>query len=224
MMSTPTRFLPRERRTLVADALLFAAAFGGAGLALVTLLAELVGDGGWYEPASIALMVAAVILCPLAAWRLHGHAASRFSTLGALLGVLLSALVVMATAWAVAGIALGVSWVTADAVSMGVAALVVSGLSIVALLAWLDTDAVRDLAREHRHVGLDVGRLAATAAALVTVVGTLWWAARTPGEAPGELLEFSLVFGIAAATVALAADLTSTWGALARHGSVVPPT
>ena len=73
-MSALTRFLPRERRTLVADALLFAAAFGGAGLALLTLLDELVGDSGWYEPASIALMAATVLLCPMAAWRLHGHA------------------------------------------------------------------------------------------------------------------------------------------------------
>lgn len=223
-MSALTRFLPRERRTLVADALLFAAAFGGAGLALLTLLDELVGDSGWYEPASIALMVAAVLLCPLAAWRLHGHATSRVSALGAVLGVALSALVVMATAWVVAGIALGVSWVTAETVSMGVVALVVAGAAVLALLAWLDTDAVRDLAREHRHVGLDVGRLTATAIALVTTGGALWWAALHPGEQPGELLEFSLMFGVAAATVAFGADLASSWGRLARHGSPTPPS
>lgn len=222
-MSALTRFLPRERRTLVADALLFAAAFGGAGLALVTLLSELAGDSGWYDPASIAVMVAAVLLCPLAAWRLHGHAVSRFTAVGAGLGVLLSALVVTAIAWAVTGIALGVSWVSGDAVSMAVVALVIAVLAVVALLAWLDTDALRDLRREHRHVMLDVSRLTATAVALVTAGGTLWWAALHPDEAPGELLEFSFVFGIAAATVALGADLVSTLGTFARHGGPVPP-
>lgn len=223
-MSALTRFLPRERRTLVADALLFAAAFGGAGLALLTLLDELVGDSGWYEPASIALMAATVLVCPLAAWRLHGHAVSRFTALGAAVGVALSALVVMAIASLVGGMALGVSWLSGDAVSIGMAAFVVAAVLVVALLAWLDTDAVRDLTRERRHVGLDLGRLTATAVALVITGGTLWWAAVHPGEAPGELLEFSLVFGIAAATVALGADLVSRWGNFARHGRPVPPT
>jgi hypothetical protein len=55
-MSALTRFLPLERRTLVADALLIAAAAGGAALGLVTLLAELVPDSGWYEPVSVAVM------------------------------------------------------------------------------------------------------------------------------------------------------------------------
>lgn len=223
-MSTMTRFLPRERRTLVADALLFAAAFGGAALALVTLVAELVSDTGWYEPASIALMVAAVLLCPLAAWRLHGRRTSGSTALGATIGVLLGGLAVLTASWVVALIAVGVNWVTGDAVSMGMVALVVSVVAVVALLAWLDTDAVRDLVREHRHVGLDVGRLAATAVALVTVGGTLWWAALHPGEAPGELLAFSLVFGVAAAAVALGADLASRYSAPARARGPVPPS
>ena len=130
----------------------------------------------------------------------------------------------MAIASLVGGMALGVSWLSGDAVSIGMAALVVAAVLVVALLAWLDTVAVRDLTRERRHVGLDLGRLTATAVALVITGGTVWWAAVHPGEAPGELLEFSLVFGIAAATVALGADLVSRWGNFARHGRPVPPT
>jgi hypothetical protein len=92
-------------------------------------------------------------------------------------------------------------------VSQGLVALVVTTAAVVLLVAWLDTDAVRDLARARHHVGLDVERLLATGVALATAAGALWWASSRLGEEPAELLEFSLVFGVAAATVALGADL-----------------
>lgn len=221
-MSTMTRFLPRERRTLLADALLFAAAFGGAALALITLVAELVTDTGWYEPASIALMAAAVLVCPWVAWRLHGRRATRATALGATVGALTGGIAVMAVMWSVALVALAVNWLTGDAVSMGVVALVVAGSAVVALLAWLDTDAVRDLVRGHRHVGLDVGRIAATAVALATLAGTLWWAALHPGGEPAEMLAFSLLFGVSAAAVALGADVAAGIAAPAAHTPPAP--
>ena len=102
-----------------------------------------------------------------------------------------------------------VGWVTGDAVSEGAVALGVVVVAVVALLAWLDTDAVRDLARARNHVQLDVGRIAATVVALGTAAVALWWAARHPGEEPGEVLAFALAFGVAAATVALGADLSA---------------
>ena len=208
-MSALTRFLPLERRTLVADALLITAAVGGAALGLVTLLSELVPDAGWYEPASVAVMVAVVLICPWVAWRLHGRRTTRSTVPGAAVGVLFAGLVVLATTWVVGGIALAVSWATGDAVSMGATAFVVTALAVLALVVWLDTDAVRDLARARHHVQLDVGRIAATVVALGTAAVALWWAARHPGEEPAELLAFALAFGVGAATVALGADLSA---------------
>ena len=208
-MSALTRFLPLERRTLVADALLVAAAVGAATLGLLTLLSELATDAGWYEPASVALMVVVVLVCPWVAWRLHRRRTGWSTVPGAVVGALFGGLVVLATSWVVGGIALAVSWVTGDAVPMGVTALVVTTLATLALVAWLDTDAVRDLVGARRHVGLDFGRIAATVVALVTAAGTAWWAWRHPGEEPGELLAFALAFGVAAATVALGADLSA---------------
>ena len=208
-MSALTRFLPLERRTLVADALLFAAAAGGAALGLVTLLSELVPDAGWYQPVSVAIMVGVVLICPWVAWRLHGRHLSLSTVPGAAAGALISGLVVWAIGFAVGVVALVVNWATGEAVSMGVVAFAVISLAVVALAVWLDTDAVRDLVRSRRHVGVDVGRIVATMVALCTVAVTLWWAWRHPGEEPAELLAFSLAFGVAAATVALGVDLSA---------------
>jgi hypothetical protein len=206
-MPALTRLVPRERGTLVADALLVATAVGGAALGLLTLWSEVAPDASWYEPASIALMGAVVLLCPWVAWRLHGRRTDRSAVPGVLLGVLFAGLVVLATAWLVALVATVGSWLTAGTVSQGVVALVVTTAAVVALVAWLDTDAVRDLVRARHHVGLDVERLVATVVALATAAGAVWWASSRLGEEPSELLEFSLVFGVAAATVTLGVDL-----------------
>jgi hypothetical protein len=206
-MSALTRFLPRERRALVADALLVATAVGGAALGLLTLWSELAPESGWYEPVSLALMAVVVLVCPWVAWRLHGRRTTRSAVPGIVIGALFAGLVVLATAWLVAVVAAVGSWLTGGAVSQGLVALVVTTAAVVLLVAWLDTDAVRDLARARHHVGLDVERLLATVVALATAAGTLWWASSRLGEEPAELLEFSLVFGVAAATVALGADL-----------------
>lgn len=209
-MSALTRFLPLERRTLVSDALLVAAAFGGAALGLLTLLSELVPDAGWYEPASVALMVVVVLLCPWVAWRLHGRRTTLSTVPGVAVGVIFAGLVVLATTWLVGGIAKAVSWATGGAVSEGVVALVVVGAAVVALFAWLVTDAVRDLVRTQRHLAVDVGRVVATVVALATAAVTLWWASRHPDEQPGDVLAFGLALGVAAATVALGADVSAT--------------
>jgi hypothetical protein len=206
-MSALTRFLPAERRTLVADALLVATAVGGAALGLLTLWSELAPESSWYEPASVALMVVVVLVCPWVAWRLHGRRTTLSALPGVVIGALFAGLVVLATAWLVALVATAGSWLTGGAASPGLVALVVTTAAVVLLVGWLDTDAVRDLARARQHVGLDVERLLATVVALATAVGALWWASSRLGEEPAELLEFSLVFGVAAATVALGADL-----------------
>lgn len=203
----PPRILSPERRTLVADALLLTTAVAGSVLALVTLLSEVVGDAGWYSPVSSALLFAAVLVCPFVVWRLHRHRAGLRSLAGAAMGFVLGGMVLWLLLMVVAAAAFVGSEVSGGALSQGVVAFVVIGAVLSALVAWLVTDAVRDLSRSRRHVGLDVARLAALALVVVTAVGALWWAWAHPGEEPAELLAFGLAAGVVGACTALGADL-----------------
>lgn len=209
-MSALTRFLPLERRALMADALLFATAAGGSALGLLTLLAEEVDDSGWYEPLSMALVLAVVLLCPLAAWRLHGRGVERRTVPGVAVGLLLSVLVVWALVVVVGGLSILVARALGDTVSAGMVALLVTGVLCVSLVVWLVADALRDLARAHRHVGLDLGRLAATVVAATTGAGVAVWAVLNPGQDPTELLAFALAIGVVGAVAALGADVAAT--------------
>lgn len=203
----PTRILSPERRALVADALLLTTAVAGSVLALVTLVSEVVGDAGWYSPVSSGLMLAAVLVCPFVVWRLHRHRAGLRSMAGAAMGFVLGGMVLWLLLMVVAAVAFVVSEVSGGALTQGVVAFVVIGAGFSALLAWLVADAVRDLSRSHRHVGLDLARLAALALVVVTAVGALWWAWAHPGEEPAELLAFGLAAGVIGACTVLGADL-----------------
>ena len=209
-MSALTRFLPLERRALMADALLFATAAGGSALGLLTLLAEEVDDSGWYEPLSMALVLAVVLLCPLAAWRLHGRGVERRTVPGVAVGLLLSVLVVWALVVVVGGLSILVAGALGDTVSAGMVALLVTGALCVSMVVWLVADALRDLARAHRHVGLDLGRLAATVVAATTGAGVAVWAVLNPGHDPTELLAFAMAIGVVGAVAALGADVAAT--------------
>ncbi|HET6968624.1 MAG TPA: hypothetical protein VFI44_10115 [Ornithinibacter sp.] len=202
-----TRILSPERRALVADALLLTTAVAGSVLALVTLLSEAVGDAGWYSAVSNGLLLAAVLLCPLAVWRLRGRRSGLRTVAGAATGFVVGGVVLMLLLMVVAAIAFVVSFLSGGAVSEGMVAFVVIGAALSALIAWLVTDAVRDLSRPHRHVGLDVARLVALAMVLVTTAGALWWAWAHPGEEPAELLAFGLAAGVVGGCTALGADL-----------------
>lgn len=209
-MSALTRFLPLERRALMADALLFATAAGGSALGLLTLLAEEVDDSGWYEPLSMALVLAVVLLCPLAAWRFHGRGVERRTVPGVAVGLLLSVLVVWALVVVVGGLSILVAGALGDTVSAGMVALLVTGALCVSMVVWLVADALRDLARAHRHVGLDLGRLAATVVAATTGAGVAVWAVLNPGQDPTELLAFAMAIGVVGAVAALGADVAAT--------------
>lgn len=206
-MAASNRVLPPERRALVSDALLLTTAVAGSGLALVTLLSEVLGDTGWYSPVSSALEVAAVLVCPLVVWRLYRHRATLRSVGGAAVGFLGGGIVLWLLLMVVAASAFVGSWLTGQALSEGVVAFVVIAASLCALAAWLVVDGVRDLTRAHRHVGLDLERVVAVAVIVLTTAGALWWAWANPGEEPAELLAFALAAGVIGASVAFGADL-----------------
>ncbi len=207
-MSALTRLLPAERRTLAADALLLTTAAAAAVLGLITLVEEEVGDSGWYSWVSSLAMLGVVLVCPYVVWRLHGRRDTRSSTVGASVGLLVGGGVLWVLLMAVALFVLAVSW--AAGVSEGLVALVLVGGLLTALVVGLDVDALRDLAGEHRHVGTDVARLAATVAALATAAGALWYASVNVGQEPAVLLAFGLAAGVVGAVAALGADVAST--------------
>lgn len=209
-MSWLTRLLPPGRRALAADALLLTTATAAALLGLLTLVEEQVGDSGWYSWTSSLLILAVVLVCPWVAWRLHGGRTSGSSILGAAIGFLGGGFVLWVLLLLVGVVSLAVSWLSGDRVSEGLAAFVVVAAVLLAVLAALDTDAARDLARGRRHLGADVARIGATVVGVVTAAGAIWYAVANPGQQPAELLAFGLAAGVVGAVVALGADVAST--------------
>ncbi len=209
-MSVQSHLLPRERRALVADAFVLTTVAAAALLGLLTLLAEEVGDSGWYPWTSSLALLGVVLTCPYLVWRWHGHRSSGSSAVGAAAGFFGGGALLWGLVMAVALVALAVSWASGGTVSQAVAAFVlVTGL-LLAVVVVLDVDAVRDLARRHAHVGTDLGRLLATVIALATAGVALWYASAHPGQEPAELLGFALATGVVGAAVALGADLAIT--------------
>lgn len=210
-MSTLTRLLPPERRALVGDALVLTAAVSAALLGLITLLAEEVGDSGWYSWTSSAVLLGVVLICPSIVWRTHGHRDSTSSALGAGVGLVGGGWVLWALLMLVAGVGLVVSRMSGGAVSEALASLLLVSALLVALVVALDVDAIRDLARNRAHVGTDATRLVATLLAVGTAAASIWYAVANPGQEPAELLAFGLAAGVVGAAVVLGADLATHW-------------
>ena len=211
-MEGAPHILSRQGRLLVADALLLTTTAAGATLAVVTLVAGTVGDPGWYSPVSAGLVLAAVLLCPLVVWRLHGRRTSGRCLAGAALGILGGGVALGSALFAVAAAAFAVSWLSRGAVSEGAAAFVLVAAMLCALIARLVAGAVRDLRRHRRHVGLDIERLTALGVVIATSVGALGWAQAHAGEEPGELLAFGLAAGVVGGCAALGAHVLDPCG------------
>jgi hypothetical protein len=202
-MASARTFKLRPHALLAGDgALLMAAA-----CAVLAPLAYL------YEAAAIPLMVVG-LLAPLLAWRLHGRRVDRTATGGAALGYL-----------AGVGLALGLAVLTAIVIlaltAVGLAAsaddtgrvlgqiqIVVIAVAYLALAAWLDVDALRDLAAPRRaHARLDVARLVATVAGVAYLVGVIVRATGHPEyDYIGAILSLGAC-GIVGAVVVTVADL-----------------
>ena len=91
---------------------------------------------------------------------------------------------------------------------LGQIQVVVIGVAFLALAAWLDVGALRDLlAKRREHVGLDVARLLATLAGVAYLVGVIAWAAGHPEfDYIGALLSLGGC-GIVGGAVVTVADL-----------------
>jgi hypothetical protein len=208
-----TRTLRAGRRTILAGdgGLLTAGALAAAAGLVVALGSVLhaptVGAG---------ILGLVVVLCaPLAAWHLHGRRVNESSTAGAVLGDIAG----FALLWVVLPVGGLLGHAVADIVSLaggsmswgqGAGAVGIAAAALfLAAAVWLDVGAARDLVRAREHAGLDVARLAATAAYAAYVVGVIVLVTLKPGPPQDQgnagmgtvlFLVMPVVFGAAAVT------------------------
>jgi hypothetical protein len=200
---------------------------GDGALLMAGACAVLAPLAALFEAAAIPLMVVG-LLAPLLAWWLHGRRVDRTATGGAVLGYLagvglalgllgLMALVMLAL------IAVGLSATGDDAgKALGQISVVVIVVGYLAVAAWLDVDALRDLATQRReHAGLDVARLVASVAGVAYLVGVTVSATGHPEyDYIGGILSLGGC-GIVGAVVVTVADLMVRRHERRGHGQLV---
>jgi hypothetical protein len=216
MASAPT-FKVGPRAILAGDGALMMA----AACAVLAPLAYLV------QAAAVPLMVVG-LPAPLLVWWLHGRRVDRTATGGAVIGyfagagiavglALLTALVIVVLA------AVGLSATSNDVGKvLGQIDIVIIAVAFLAVAAWLDVDALRDLSPQRRaHARLDVARLVATVAGIAFLVGVAVWATGHPGfDYIGAILSLGGC-GIVGAAVVTVADLVVADHQRQSHGPLV---
>ena len=186
---------------------------GDGALLMAAACAVLAPLAVLYEAATFPLM-AVGLLAPLLVWWLHGRKVDRTATLGAVIGypagvgvalglVLLTVIVMLL----ITAVGLAANADDAGRV-LGQIQAVVIAVAFLALAAWLDVDALRDIAAKRRaHVSLDVARLLATVAGVAYLAGVVVWATGHPEfDYIGALLSLGGC-GVVGAAVVTVADL-----------------
>ena len=200
---------------------------GDGGLLMAAACAVLAPLGYLFEGVAIPLMVVG-LLAPLLVWWLHGRRVDRTATGGAVLGclagvVLLFVLLMLTVLVILTLTAVGLSATSVDAGKvLGQIQVVVIAVAYLALAAWLDVDALRDLAAQRReHAGLDVARLVATVAGVAYLVGVIVWATGHPEfDYIGMILSLGGC-GIVGAAVVTVADMDVRHDEQRSHGQLV---
>ena len=204
--------------------------------------AVLAGDGALFMAAACAVLaplatlsevaafplMAVGLLAPLLVWWLHRRRVDRTATGGAVLGYLVGAgvalgLVALTVIVLLALTVVGVSAASDDAGRLlGQIQVVVIALAFLALAAWLDVDALRDLfAKRRAHVWLDIARLVATVAGVAYLGGVVVWATGHPQfDYIGMILSFGGC-GIVGASVVTVADVMVKRHEHGNHGRLV---
>jgi uncharacterized Tic20 family protein len=180
------------------------------------------------EVAAFPLM-AVGLLAPLLVWWLHRRRVDRTATGGAVLGYLVGVglalgLVALTVIVLLLLTALGLSATSDDAGRLlGQIQVVVIAAAFLALAAWLDVDALRDLSAKRReHAGLDVARLIATVAGVAYLVGVIVRATGHPEFDYIGMILFLGGCGIVGAAVVTVADLMVRRHEQHSHGHLVP--
>lgn len=187
-----------------------------AALAVVLSLALVLGSGSHASNVAGGIgMTAAMVLAPLAVWRLHDRRVDGSATAGAVLGLIVGFValwVVLPAAWLLAYVVVALCTVVGLSVSASAGASVVGvAIAVVYLVAagWLDVAALRDLAPGRRaHVALDLTRLVSTVAYAAYVVGVMLLVAAGSDASAGMYTVLLLAMpGAAGAAVVTVADL-----------------
>ena len=189
---------------------------GDGGLLMAGACAALAPLAYLNEGATIPLMLVG-LLAPMLAWWLHGRLVDGTATLGAVLGVVAGAAITVAL------LLLGaLVQITNTPVVRQIAVVAVVAVYL-AVVAWLDVDALRDLSpRRREHAWLDVARLVATVAIVAYLVGVYAWATASPEhDYVGAILSL-MGCGIVGAAVVTVADVLVRRHERRSHGHLIP--
>ncbi len=189
---------------------------GDGGLLMAGACAVLAPLAYLSEDATIPLMLVG-LLAPMLAWWLHGRLVDGTATLGAVVGVVAGAAI------AVALLLLGALVQITNAPVVRQIAVVAVVAVYLAVVAWLDVDALRDLSpRRREHAWLDVARLVATVAIVAYLVGVYAWATASPEhDYVGAILSL-MGCGIVGAAVVTVADVLVRRHERRSHGHLIP--
>lgn len=219
-MSTQPPVSKREHALLIGDGLLLTAATSGIALGLLLTMftgAGSPGPGLFWELANMVLLAAGTVAGIVGTWWLHGRRITGAAVLGGVVGGTTGGLflpLIALVAWAL-GLVTGLFTTWEFAGPVAAAGLFVC--AFLALAAWLVADAVRDLSATRReHVRLDVIRIGALIALLLSTALVIVLAMR-PGQ--GEMAEailFALIAGVSGALVIAGADVGTELAARSR--------
>jgi hypothetical protein len=199
-----------------------------AASAVVMGLVSLVGSVPHAPIVAWSIGMAIAVFAPLLAWRLHGRRADGSATGGALLGyitggVLLFLLLMLGAIVARIVTVVGL-FATADDAGkvVGLIAVVAIVVAYLAVVVWLNVDALRDLSPQRReHAWLDVARLVATVAFVAYLVGVIVWAAGPSDVDDVGLILLLVAPGTVGAAVVTVADLMVRHDEQRSHGHLI---
>lgn len=221
-----------SRLALAGDAcLLTAAAFSLltaiAGALVLTGVAPPIGSA---PPTAVGVILSILLLVlsfggevvgPVAAWLLHGRRISGVAVLGAVLGFIAGGIavqgvvVVAMLSGQLTKLVMGTELVGPGAVL----AIVVA--AFVALVVWLDIDAVRDLSPARSlHRRLDIVRIASTVVVVLLMGAIIGVSIANPKTEIGEAAIFALAGGIFAAVLTSVAAAMVDFADKRRAGDV----
>ncbi|TLM76301.1 MAG: hypothetical protein FDZ70_06685 [Actinobacteria bacterium] len=168
-------------------------------------------SGAVLEIGGSLMMLAAGVAGVVAAWLLHGRRIDLPTAIGAACGAAAGGLAIPLVASVSFVLGLPLRLVTDSEYAGPLALLVVISACVAALLAWLLTDAVRDLApRRRAHFRLDVARIAAAAVFALLVVVSVYLVVAQPEPEQGEAPIWAMAGGLIAAGVVVGADVATT--------------
>lgn len=203
----------QDRAMLVGDGFLITLGTMTVALAVPFGLPLVIGEkamsGVVAGLASVLLLFAGGILGVVLTWLLHARRIDLVTVLGAIVGSAIGGALVPAVAGISFLLGLPLRLVTDSEYAGPLALLALISVAVVALIAWLLADAMRDLAGPHAHVKVDYARVAAAVVFLVLVGISVYLIWAQPGPEQGEAPIWAIAAGLSGASVIAGADVAN---------------